>query len=94
MHRGNVDVTDASDANPETLQFDTLGWKILLVHIAGAPPKTNSAAAQFIQQHSPDIVVFGHSHQACVAKHGDILYVNPGAAGVMQCCHMHTLQQM
>lgn len=79
-----MDVADPSDTNPECRLIKAFGWKILLLHIVGLPPNTNPDAAKLIQQHRPDIVVFGHSHKACVAEHDGILYLNPGSAGMLR----------
>ena len=83
LHRGNVDVADPSDTNPECRLIQALGWSILLLHIVGAPPTTDAVAAKLIHQHRPDIVVFGHSHKACIAMHDGIVYLNPGSAGML-----------
>ena len=79
--RGNVDEAAPLAVLPEHRLLQLNGWRMLLLHICGLPPKLNPAAEQLVQQHLPDIVVFGHSH-----KHGAVvddrrLFVNPGAAG-------------
>ena len=81
LYRGNVDVTDPSDRNPEARLISIMGWTVLLLHIVGAPPKIDPTAAMLIQQHQPDIVVFGHSHRSAVTQHNGVLYINPGSAG-------------
>lgn len=88
MCRGNVDVTDPTDANPEARLLHISGWTILMLHILGTPHKANPAAAKLIQEHAPDIVVFGHSHKVCVVQHDGILFVNPGSAGML-CCQAY-----
>ena len=79
--RGNVDVEDPTDHNPEARIIRVLGWTILLLHIVGLPPKIDPTAATLIQQHRPQIVVSGHSHKAAMCQHDGLLYINPGSAG-------------
>lgn len=80
-----MDMTDPTDANPEARLLHISGWTILMLHIVGVPAKADPAAATLIQEHAPDIVVFGHSHKVCVVQHDGILYVNPGSAGTLSC---------
>ena len=77
--RGNVDI-DASHI-PEFRVMHYCGWKLLLLHIAGMPPKTTTACLKLIDLNHPDIVIFGHSHKHGVCQHDRILYINPGSAG-------------
>ena len=78
--RGNVD--DQSAHLPDFRLVSLCGWKILLVHIAGMPPRTTPACLKLVKLHGPDIVVFGHSHKQAVEVHDSMLWVNPGSAGV------------
>lgn len=66
------------------------------MHIVGTPPKIDPAAAKLIKEHAPDIVVFGHSHKACVVWHNGALYVNPGSAGASywMCCDQFARHRM
>lgn len=69
--RGNVDRDPALLALPEHLSLVLNGVHLHLVHQlprAAAPPETN-------------VLVFGHSHRALDEWRGNILYLNPGAAG-------------
>lgn len=79
--RGNVDVGASPEKYPEFRLIQLAGWRILLLHIAGMPPKTSEPCKQLITLHRADAVVFGHSHEHVVAMHSGVLFVNPGSAG-------------
>ncbi|HEX5480909.1 MAG TPA: metallophosphoesterase family protein, partial [Dehalococcoidia bacterium] len=56
---------------PLLADFVLAGLRFHLVHqLPHARPPTGT-----------DVVVFGHSHRPLVEHRGDVLYVNPGAAG-------------
>eukprot|EP00960_Hanusia_phi_P044484 756669-Hanusia_phi.AAC.2 len=38
-------------------------------------------ARRIIKQYTPEVVVFGHSHQARISHYGGVLFINPGSAG-------------
>ena len=80
--RGNVDTGAPTDLFPESRVLVLSGWKVLLLHICGMPPKTTTACQELITMHSPDVVVFGHSHKHGICQHNGVLYINPGSAGV------------
>lgn len=80
--RGNVDTEAPTDLFPELRVFVLAGWKVLLLHVCGMPPKTITACQELVTMHRPDVVVFGHSHKHGVCQHDGVLYINPGSAGV------------
>ena len=59
------------------------GFKILITHIAGKQPNYNNRLRKIINNESPDILIYGHSHILRVEndKKNDIICINPGAAG-------------
>ncbi|KAL3149587.1 hypothetical protein ABBQ32_002359 [Trebouxia sp. C0010 RCD-2024] len=77
--RGNVD--DKASHIPELRLLHFGGWKVLLLHIAGMPPKTTAACLKLVHLHHPDIVIFGHSHKHGVCQNDGVMYINPGSAG-------------
>ena len=79
--RGNVDEAAPLAVLPEHRLLQLNGWRVLLLHICGLPPKLDPAAEQLVQQQLPDVVVFGHSHKHGAAVEDRCLFVNPGAAG-------------
>ena len=60
------------------------GLKILMTHIGGSPGHYYPEAGALIREHRPDIFVCGHSHILKVMndKARNLLYINPGAAGI------------
>ncbi|MDN4164404.1 metallophosphoesterase family protein [Cytophagales bacterium LB-30] len=80
---GNIDDPTVRGIFPEKQVFEREGVRILMLHIAGAPPKYNPVARQLLKEHKPDLLVCGHSHILRVVsdKDNQVLYMNPGAAG-------------
>jgi putative phosphoesterase len=81
--RGNIDGADLRYI-PEFLSFQSQGLKVLMLHIAGPFGKYTPATKQLINEHSPNLLICGHSHILKVQrddKH-NLLYINPGAAGI------------
>ncbi len=82
---GNIDGIDIRAQYPEDLRFNCQGWDILITHIAGAPPKYNKRIKALLNEKPPQILVCGHSHLLRIEKdpkHNNMLYLNPGAAGI------------
>jgi putative phosphoesterase len=68
---GNNDLLLGGLGLPERLDIELKGVWLHVVHqLPHAKPREET-----------DIVVFGHSHRQLLEKRGDLLYVNPGAAG-------------
>jgi putative phosphoesterase len=68
---GNNDEKLGGLGLPFRLDFDLAGVRFHLVHqLPHAQPSDDT-----------QVVVFGHSHRTMVEQRGDVLYVNPGAAG-------------
>ena len=57
--------------------------KILIIHIAGNPPKYNRIVQDLLTKYNPDVLVCGHSHILKVMFDivNNLLFINPGAAG-------------
>jgi putative phosphoesterase len=108
---GNVD-TDTWHLPPTlTLRFGQ--WQIEMMHILpvqqselenwseakvpmGRAPKRSQRFLRTFD-HSTGVVVFGHSHQPCIAPLGDMLFFNPGSAGkkrfsLPRCCGLLEIQ--
>lgn len=58
-----------------------LAGKKFLIHHILVPRAPHRVIRELIEHESPDIVVFGHSHQQHNETIGKTLYVNPGYAG-------------
>lgn len=76
---GNVDGAVAG-AQPECLQ-DFLGVRIWMLHILGDPYCLPATTKKLLENHHPDVVVFGHSHQPFMGRIDGIYFFNPGSAG-------------
>jgi uncharacterized protein len=91
---GNIDDKDIQLRFPEDLWFEREGLIVLITHIAGAPPRYNPRIKKILKTRVPDILVCGHSHILRVTKdpaYGNMLYLNPGAAGNQGFHHLRTL---
>lgn len=73
---GNVDPLDGT--LPASLRIDLEGVSVHLTH--GHEFGSPSPDALF-DRYDADVIVFGHTHRALVARRGARLAVNPGAAG-------------
>jgi putative phosphoesterase len=73
---GNVDPTDAG--LPASLHLELAGVPVHVSHghELGSPTPERLAA-----RYDAQVIVFGHTHRAVVARVGPTLVVNPGAAG-------------
>jgi uncharacterized protein len=72
--RGNNDVGPWADALPGQVTLAIAGIAIHVVH---------DIADLSVDPHAEgiDVVVTGHSHKPSIARHGGVLFVNPGSAG-------------
>jgi len=77
--RGNID--------PDTICFPNerlaliQGRTFFIKHQFATVEKMSSAQQRLIEQRMPDVVVFGHSHQAYTGVWRGTLLFNPGSAG-------------
>ena len=82
---GNCDNHDLRYQHPLYRFFECEGLKVLMTHIGGYPGRYDAAARRLIDCYKPDILVCGHSHILKVMrdpKRGNMLIINPGAAGI------------
>ena len=80
---GNIDGPEMQRELPEYIATSIEGLKILMIHICGTPGKYARRAKELIAEHSPDLLICGHSHILKVMpdKQNQLFYMNPGAAG-------------
>ena len=55
-----------------------------MTHIGGAPPRYDKGVREELREQPPDIFICGHSHSLKIMtdkEKGEMLYLNPGAAG-------------
>ncbi len=80
---GNIDNHQIRKQVNEFLLLKYEKLVILIIHIAGKPPKYNKITYNLIKKHKPNILICGHSHILKIHrdKENDILIINPGASG-------------
>lgn len=79
---GNID-RETSDL-PSHQRFTLERLDIWITHIGGKPPTYNPTVRPTLAGNPPDIFVCGHSHILKIVRDptkGNLLFINPGAAG-------------
>ena len=81
---GNCDGASIRYMYPATQLLKLQGIKVLMTHIGGSPGHYYPAADALIKEHKPEVFICGHSHILKVMRDtkNDLLYINPGAAGL------------
>jgi len=81
---GNCDGQDIRREYPLHQFREVGGLKLLMTHIGGSPGHYDLRAQALIDRYKPDVFLCGHSHILKVMqdRHYDLLYINPGAAGI------------
>lgn len=81
---GNIDDSILRKEIPEIEFFNCEGFEVLMIHIAGKFESYTPQVRELITKHKPKILVCGHSHILKIAndKKYNLLYLNPGAAGI------------
>lgn len=82
---GNIDGREVRNEFPLHNRFTLEGLDIWITHIGGYPGRYNQNLLPIFKQHPPDIFICGHSHILKVIrdkKYGNMLTINPGAAGI------------
>jgi putative phosphoesterase len=78
--KGNTD-RDALSSYPEFTLVELEGARIFITHIIGKSSGMNVDVGKAIHALSPDIVVYGHTHQHVAEQTGRCIFINPGSAG-------------
>ncbi len=81
---GNIDGHELRAEFQEDLIFEIEQCKIYLTHIAGSVGVYHPRVRKIITQEKPAILVCGHSHILKIMNDNkyNLLYINPGAAGI------------
>lgn len=81
---GNIDSPLKRKELPETDIFYCEDFKILMIHIAGKFESYTPQVRTLLKEHEPEILICGHSHILKIAqdKKLNLMYINPGAAGI------------
>lgn len=81
---GNIDGQPLRRRTQEHLKIEVEGIKIWMTHIAGRPGRWQRNMGERLWQDPPDLFICGHSHILRIERDktiGNMLYINPGAAG-------------
>jgi len=81
---GNIDDTLVRRSFPLFNVFRVEKVKVLMTHICGYPEHYPLNVLEMIRKEKPDMVIGGHSHILKIIhdKQNQLLFVNPGAAGM------------
>ncbi len=82
---GNIDSTDVRLATASELSFEIEKCKVYVNHYGGTPNNYDSRVIEKINMLQPNLFICGHSHILRVqrdANKNNMLFVNPGAAGI------------
>lgn len=81
---GNCDGQDIRYEFPQFQFLQVEGKKILMTHIGGSPGHYDIRAYALLDKYKPDIFICGHSHilKVMTDHSRNMLYINPGAAGI------------
>jgi uncharacterized protein len=92
---GNIDDGKMRQIYPENEFIEVGNLKILMTHIAGTPPSYNSRVKQLLREKKVDVIICGHSHILKVTRDpaNNVLYINPGAAGIHGFHKMRTIMR-
>lgn len=91
---GNIDGFDIRSEYPQTLDFEREGFRIMMTHIGGNCGRYALTVRGKIESCPPNIFICGHSHILKIARDkqcGNMIFINPGAAGKQGFHHMRTL---
>lgn len=81
---GNIDGGVLRSDYNETEYFQIENVSVLMTHIGGYPGRYNPKARLLIEKYKPTLFIAGHSHilKVIYDKKYNLLYLNPGAAGI------------
>ena len=95
---GNIDGAVLRRRVPEYQRFDVDGLRFWMTHIAGRPGRWQQGMGATLRTDPPDVFICGHSHILRIERVeslGNMLFINPGAAGrhgfhqVKTCVRLH-----
>lgn len=81
---GNIDGGDIRHRFPLEQRFSCEGLDVFMIHIGGTPSRYSPGLKKRLLEKPPQIFLCGHSHILKVMADkslGNMLYINPGAAG-------------
>ena len=90
---GNIDGGEIRMRFPETEVFECEEVKVVMTHIGGYPGKYAPGIRRILAEKHPQLFIAGHSHilKVLFDQQLNLLYINPGAAGIMGWHKVRTL---
>lgn len=90
---GNCDGGDTRKTYPELLEWECENTRVMMTHIGGYPGKYAPSIRKILAEKRPQLFIAGHSHilKVMFDKQMNLLYINPGAAGIMGWHKVRTL---
>lgn len=81
---GNIDDQKIRSALSPTLSFNIEDVDVFMTHIGGYPAKYDMRVKEVLSNNPPKLFICGHSHilRVLFDKKLNMLYMNPGAAGI------------
>ncbi|MFH0855185.1 MAG: metallophosphoesterase family protein [Candidatus Omnitrophota bacterium] len=87
---GNMDPEEVRKVLPQKEIFKAGNFKIGVFHGCGSPNTIFELLDSEFKDDKPDIIVFGHTHQAFNEKRSGALFFNPGSATDKACAECNT----
>lgn len=90
---GNCDGGDTRKTYPEILEWECENTHVMMTHIGGYPGKYAPDIRKILAEKHPQLFIAGHSHilKVLFDQQLNLLYINPGAAGIMGWHKVRTL---
>lgn len=90
---GNCDGGDTRKTYPEILEWECENTHVMMTHIGGYPGKYAPGIRRILAEKHPQLFIAGHSHilKVLFDQQLNLLYINPGAAGIMGWHKVRTL---
>ena len=81
---GNIDNDKIRRSTEHILRLSVEGCSFWMIHIGGRPGRYSKGIHELISAEKPNVFICGHSHicKAQFDQRYNMLYLNPGAAGI------------
>lgn len=76
---GNMDNVDVANQLPKKMVFELGRYRIGLTHGGGARSGLKERVFEMFTDERPDMIIFGHSHEAYLGKRDGTIMLNPGS---------------
>ena len=81
---GNIDNHELRMCCNEIERFTVEGANVMMKHIVGYPGRYDISIKALLRENPPQLLIAGHSHilRVMYDKKNNLLFINPGAAGI------------